>query len=160
MIIADQCAVSFHYTLTDDAGAVIDSSEGHEPLAYLHGMGNIVPGLESAMSGKKVGDAFSVRVIPEDTYALPDERLIRKATRAQFPPNVTLVEGMRFTAQSAQGAMPVKVVKVEGDDITLDGNHELAGVALNFAVQVVSVRAATAEELDHGHVHGEGGHHH
>lgn len=160
MIIADDCAVSFHYTLTDDAGTVIDSSSGNPPLAYLQGTGSIVPGLEAAMAGKKAGDAFSVRVEPEQGYGLRLPELVQTASRSQFPPNVELAVGMRFTAQSSQGVMPVKVTAVEGDAITLDGNHELAGVPLNFAIEIAQVRVATPEELEHGHIHGEGGHHH
>jgi FKBP-type peptidyl-prolyl cis-trans isomerase SlyD len=137
MLIAQDKVVLIHYTLTDDAGKVLDSSSGGEPLAYLHGQGNIIAGLETALSGKQAGDRLNVRVEPVDGY------------------------GVRDDALTSQGhARVVTVTRVVGDMVTVDGNHPLAGEVLNFDVEVKEVRDATHEELEHGHVHGPGGHHH
>ena len=160
MNIADRCAVSFHYTLTDDAGTVLDSSRGSEPLVYLHGAGNIVPGLEQAMAGRKPGDAFKVDVAPEQGYGTRVDALVQQMPRSAFAGMPEPEVGMQFQAESNMGPVMVTVVAVDADSVTLDGNHALAGVTLHFDVEVVTVREATAEELDHGHVHGPGGHHH
>ena len=159
MNIADRCAVSFHYTLTDDAGTVLDSSRGSEPLVYLHGAGNIVPGLEQAMAGRKPGDAFKVDVAPEQGYGTRVDALVQQMPRSAFAGMPEPEVGMQFQAESNMGPVMVTVVAVDADSVTLDGNHALAGVTLHFDVEVVTVREATAEELDHGHVHGPGGHH-
>ena len=149
-----------HYTLKDDGGAVLDSSSGGEPLAYLHGAGNIVPGLEKALEGKAAGEKVAVKVSPEEGYGARDETLVQQVPRRSFQGVRDLREGMRFHAQTQQGPVAVTVTRVQGDMITVDGNHALAGVALNFEVEVTKVREATPEELIHGHVHGPGGHHH
>ncbi|MCA9492764.1 MAG: peptidylprolyl isomerase [Myxococcales bacterium] len=151
---------SIHYTLKNDAGEVLDSSEGREPLAYLHGAGNIVPGLERELEGKDVGNSFDVRVDPEDGYGVRrgDAQAVE---RSAFPENVDLETGMMIQAQTEQGEIiPLWIVRIEDETVWLDQNHPLAGVALNFAVEVVAVRDATDEELDHGHPHGPDGHHH
>ena len=160
MNIADRCAVSFHYTLTDDAGTVLDSSRDSEPLVYLHGAGNIVPGLEQAMAGRKPGDAFKVDVAPEQGYGTRVDALVQQMPRSAFAGMPEPEVGMQFQAESNMGPVMVTVVAVDADSVTLDGNHALAGVTLHFDVEVVSVREATTEEIDHGHVHGPGGHHH
>jgi FKBP-type peptidyl-prolyl cis-trans isomerase SlyD len=161
MEIAEQRAVLMHYTLTNDSGEVLDSSSGGEPLAYLHGMGNIIPGLEKALVGKKAGDKLQVKVAPAEGYGERDERLIQQVPRRAFQGIKDIKPGMSFHAQGSGGApMQVTVTRVVGDMVTVDGNHPLAGVALNFDVEIVEVRAATAEEMSHGHVHGPGGHHH
>lgn len=160
MQIAERTVASFHYTLTDDSGNVIDSSQGREPLVYLHGVGNIVPGLEKAMVGKQVGDAFNVVVSPEEGYGVPNEMLIQTVPRAAFQGVDSLEVGMQFTAQTGQGALSVVIAKIEGDEVTVDGNHPLAGQNLNFAIDITDVREASVEEVLHGHVHGAGGHHH
>ncbi|MDX2298755.1 MAG: peptidylprolyl isomerase [Xanthomonadaceae bacterium] len=160
MQIADHCVASFHYTLTDDAGTVIDSSTGHEPLAYLHGGGNIVPGLERAMVGHRVGDQFTVDVVPEEGYGIRHEGLIQVVPRAAFQGVDELAIGMEFQASSNQGPMSVVITAIEGDEVTVDGNHPLAGQTLHFAIEVTEVRAATDEETEHGHVHGPHGHAH
>lgn len=160
MNIADRCAVSFHYTLTDDAGTVLDSSRDSEPLVYLHGAGNIVPGLEQAMAGRKPGDAFKVDVAPEQGYGTRVDALVQQMPRSAFAGMPEPEVGMQFQAESNMGPVMVTVVAVDADNVTLDGNHALAGVTLHFDVEVVSVREATTEEIDHGHVHGPGGHHH
>lgn len=160
MQIAERTVASFHYTLTDDAGRVIDSSSGHGPLTYLHGAGNIVPGLEKAMLGRSVGDAFDVVVAPEEGYGEPNEMLVQVVPRAAFQGVEELAVGMEFQAHTPQGPMSVAIAKIEGDEITVDGNHPLAGRTLHFAIEVTDVREASLEEVMHGHVHGEGGHHH
>lgn len=160
MQIAERTVASFHYTLTDDAGRVIDSSSGHGPLTYLHGAGNIVPGLEKAMLGRSAGDAFDVVVAPEEGYGEPNEMLVQVVPRAAFQGVDELAVGMEFQAQTPQGPMSVAIAKIEGDEVTVDGNHPLAGRTLHFAIEVTDVREASLEEVMHGHVHGEGGHHH
>lgn len=160
MEIADQRAVLMHYTLTNDRGEVLDSSSGGEPLAYLHGNGNIIPGLEKALAGKKAGDKLQVKVAPAEGYGERDERLIQQVPRRAFQGVQDIRPGMSFHAQGSHGPMQVTVTRVAGDMVTVDGNHPLAGESLNFDVEIVEVRAATAEEMAHGHVHGPGGHHH
>ncbi|MFP5307280.1 MAG: peptidylprolyl isomerase [Gammaproteobacteria bacterium] len=160
MEIANQRVAYIHYTLTNDAGEVLDSSREAEPLAYLHGAGNIVPGLESALSGKKAGDRLNVKVAPTEGYGDRDEALVQDVPRRAFQGISEIKPGMAFTAQSNRGAMRVVVTRVVGDMVTVDGNHPLAGETLNFDVEVTEVRPATEEELSHGHVHGPGGHHH
>ncbi len=159
MQIAERRVAYIHYTLTNAEGEVLDSSEDREPLAYLHGRGNLIPGMEKALVGKKAGDKFQIMLPPEDGYGLRDENLVQIVSRSAFG-GAEPRPGMRFRADSDKGPMMVVVTKVEGDQITIDGNHELAGVTLNFAVEVTNVRDATLEELSHGHVHGPGGHHH
>ena len=160
MQIGPRTVVQFHYTLTDDAGQVVDSSRGDEPLTYLHGAGNIVPGLEKAMAGKVKGDVFKVDVSAEEGYGQRIEALLQTAPRSMFPPDMTPEVGMQFQAESNMGPVLVTVMAVEGDTVTLDGNHALAGQALHFDVEVISIRDATVEEMQHGHAHGPGGHHH
>ena len=129
MTIAANKAVSIDYTLTNDAGEVIDSSAGGAPLVYLQGAGNIIPGLEKALIGKAVVDQLEV--------------------------------GMQFHASAPDGQMQIVTIRdLDGDDVTVDGNHPLAGQRLNFKVKVVAIRDASEEEIAHGHVHGEGGHQH
>jgi FKBP-type peptidyl-prolyl cis-trans isomerase SlyD len=160
MQIADNTVASFHYTLTNDAGEVIDSSRGREPLTYLQGAGNIVPGLEDAMNGRSSGDSFNVDVAPELGYGVRHEQLVQEVPRAAFQGVDEIEPGMSFQANTPQGAHSVTVTRVTADTITVDGNHPLAGQTLHFAIEVTEVRAATAEEIAHGHVHGPGGHHH
>ena len=160
MQIAQDSVVSIHYTLTSDAGEVIDSSSGGDPLAYLQGHGNLIPGLERELQGKRAGDKLSVRIAPADAYGEQDESLIQDVPRSAFGQNQNVTVGMQFHAQSNHGDRTVTITKIVGDTITVDGNHPLAGQHLNFSVEVTDVRAATPEELSHGHVHGPGGHHH
>lgn len=160
MQIAERTVASFHYTLTDDAGTVIDSSAGADPLTYLHGVGHIVPGLEQAMAGHQAGDKFDVKVSPEEGYGTPNEMLVQVVPREAFQGVDDIQVGMQFQAQTPQGAISVVITKVEDGLVTVDGNHPLAGQNLNFAIEVVDVREATVEEVVHGHVHGAGGHHH
>ncbi len=160
MQIGERTVATFHYTLTDAAGKVIDSSDGRAPLSYLHGAGNIVPGLEKEMSGKQQGDVFNVVVAPEEGYGMPNPMMIQVVPREAFQGVDTLEVGMEFQAQTPQGPMSVAIAKIDGDEVTVDGNHPLAGQTLHFAIEVTDVRDASLEELTHGHVHGPGGHHH
>jgi FKBP-type peptidyl-prolyl cis-trans isomerase SlyD len=158
--IAQDSVVSIHYTLTNDAGESLDSSSGGDPLVYLQGHGNLIPGLERELRGKKAGDKLKVRIAPGDAYGEQDASLIQDVPRSAFGPNASVQVGMQFHAESNHGPHTVTVTKVADDTITVDGNHPLAGQHLNFDVHVVHVRPATDEELSHGHVHGPGGHHH
>lgn len=160
MQIAERKVASFHYTLTNDAGDVLDSSDGREPLAYLHGAGNIVPGLESEMTGHSAGDKFKVDVAPENGYGNYIEELVQVVPAESFQGVDDLAVGMQFQAQTGQGAIAVVVTAIEGDQVTVDGNHPLAGQTLHFEVEIAEVREATEEETEHGHVHGAGGHQH
>jgi FKBP-type peptidyl-prolyl cis-trans isomerase SlyD len=160
MQIAERSVASFHYTLTNDAGDVLDSSDGREPLAYLHGAGNIVPGLEREMTGHVAGDKFNVDVAPEDGYGTYIEELVQVVPRKSFEGVDDLAVGMQFQAQTGQGPIAVVVTEIEDDEVTVDGNHPLAGETLHFAIEIAEVREASEEEIKHGHVHGAGGHHH
>ena len=160
MPIAQNDVVKILYTLTDDADKVLDSSADGEPLVYLHGHGNIIPGLERELTGKSVGDRLKVRVVPADGYGEYDRVLVQKVPRRALKGIADLTVGMRLQAGTQHGHRAVTVTHIAGDMITLDGNHPLAGQNLNFDVEITAVRAATEEELSHGHVHGDGGHHH
>ena len=160
MHIEKNRVVTLHYTLRDDQGSVIDSSSGRGPLSYLHGKGNIIPGLEHALAGKSAGDKLDVTVAPAQGYGLRDERLVQIVPRHKFGEVAGLSPGMQVRATGAQGPRLVTVVRVDRDFVTVDGNHPLAGRTLHFSVQVAEVRKATHEEVSHGHVHGPGGHRH
>jgi FKBP-type peptidyl-prolyl cis-trans isomerase SlyD len=160
MEIADQRVVSIHYTLTNASGKVIDSSQGNEPLTYLHGGGNIIPGLEKALVGKKAGDKLAVNVPPAEGYGERSDSLVQQVPRRAFQGVKDIKPGMSFQADGPQGPMQVTVTRVAGDMVTVDSNHPLAGEHLKFDVEITEVRAATPEEMKHGHVHGPGGHHH
>lgn len=148
--------VSFHYTLRDNEGNTLDSSEGRDAFAYIQGSHQIVPGLEMQMEGRKAGEKFTAVVPPEMGYGEFDKELLRRVPLDRFGDN-KVEEGMQFQA-GGQGIFTVR--EVADDQVLLDGNHPLAGVTLNFEVEVTDVREATADELSHGHVHGPGGHHH
>ncbi len=158
-ITADR-VVTIHYTLKDDKGAVIDSSSGGDPLAYIQGHGNLVAGLEKALEGKQDGNAVAVVVPPAEGYGVRDESLIQRVPKRSLQGSGEIKKGMQFQARTEDGMRLFTVVAVMGDMVTLDGNHPLADQTLHFDVEVVGVREATAEELEHGHVHGVGGHHH
>ncbi len=152
--IRDDLVVTIHYTLTDDDGNVIDSSSDAEPLPYLHGANNIIPGLESALAGKREGDSLQIRVAPAEGYGEIIPELIQVVDRSAFQGVDAIEPGMNFQAQDPSGQTRNIVVKdVSNDSVTVDGNHPLAGVTLNFDVNVVGVREATPEEIEHGHVH-------
>jgi FKBP-type peptidyl-prolyl cis-trans isomerase SlyD len=158
-ITADR-VVRIHYTLKDDSGTVLDSSAGGEPLAYIQGHGNLISGLEKALEGKTDGHTMAVSVAPADGYGIRDEALIQRVPRRSLPPAGEVRKGMQFQARTEHGMRMFTVTAVVGDMVTLDGNHPLADKTLHFDVQVVDVREATREEMEHGHVHGPGGHHH
>ena len=160
MQVAKNTVVSIDYTLTDEAGAVLDSSQGQAPLAYIHGAGNIIPGLEEALEGKQAGEQVTVSVTPEKGYGARNEAMTQKVPRNMFDTQQEIKPGMRFHAQSEQGTHTVTVTAVDEENVTVDGNHPLAGKVLNFDVNIVEVRAATEDELSHGHVHGPEGHEH
>ncbi len=160
MLVARDTVVTIHYTLTNDAGEVLDSSADGEPLAYIHGGGNIIVGLEEALEGKTSGDHVVVAIPAEKAYGEHDDALVQQVPRRAFQSGDDVKAGMRFTAQTEHGPRQVVVTRIAGDMVTVDGNHPLAGQALNFDVQIAEVRAASAEELAHGHVHGAGGHDH
>ena len=160
MSIAQDQVVSIHYTLRNDAGDVLDSSAEGEPLTYLHGHGNLIPGLERELAGKSTGDKLSVKIAPADAYGEYDKALVQRVPRRALKGVPDVRVGMRLQAQTEHGPRAVTVTQLTGDLVTLDGNHPLAGQNLNFEVEVAEVRAASAEELEHGHVHGPDGHHH
>ena len=160
MEIADQRVAYLHYVLTDDSGEVLDRSAPDEPLAYLHGSGNIIPGLEKALVGRSKGDKLKVTVAPEDAYGERSNDMMQQMPRRAFKGIPDLKVGMRLHAQSDHGPQVVTVTRIAGDMVTIDANHPMAGMTLHFDVEIADVRAATAEEMAHGHVHGEGGHHH
>ena len=160
MSISNNSVASIHYTLTDGEGKVIDSSQGQEPLAYLHGAGNIIPGLEKALAGKVVGDKFTVSIPASEAYGLRDGSMVQELPSNMFSGIDKIDVGLEFHAETEHGLQVVTVTKVEGDTVTIDGNHPLAGVDLTFDVEVAEIREATQEELEHGHAHGAGGHHH
>lgn len=160
MQIEDSRVATFHYTLTDDDGNTVDSSRGKEPLSYLHGSNNIVSGLEQALAGKQVGAALKVDVAPEDGYGLRRDQLVQTVPRSVFGEDTEVKQGMQFRAESNVGEVTVTVTEIEGDQITVDGNHPLAGQTLHFDVEITDVREASEEEVVHGHVHGAGGHAH
>lgn len=160
MRVASNSVVTIHYTLTSDAGETLDSSAGGDPLAYLHGRGNLIRGLESELEGRTAGDSLEVRVAPGEAYGEVDPTLVQDVPRDRFAGIGDIELGMRFQTQTAQGPRIAVVTGVSEQSVQLDGNHPLAGQHLNFAVEIIEVRAATMEELAHGHVHGPGGHHH
>jgi FKBP-type peptidyl-prolyl cis-trans isomerase SlyD len=161
MKITANKVATLHYTLKDDKGALIESSVGNEPLAYIHGIGNLIPGLEEKLEGKGAGDKVQAVVKPEDAYGERDEELIEEVDRAEFDEGEELEVGKEFQYDDEDGnVFHVRVVKVGDTKVTIDGNHPLAGQTLSFDVEVLSVRDASKEELEHGHVHGEHGHHH
>jgi FKBP-type peptidyl-prolyl cis-trans isomerase SlyD len=158
--IAADTVVLIHYTLKDDSGKVLDSSAGGEPLAYIQGHGNLVPGLEKALEGKQGGNTVAVTIAPADGYGTRSEALVQRVPKRSLQGSGEIRKGMQFRAQTDEGVRLFTVSAIAGDMVTLDGNHPLADQTLHFDVEVVSVRDATAEELEHGHVHGAGGHHH
>jgi FKBP-type peptidyl-prolyl cis-trans isomerase SlyD len=160
MQIGAKKAVTLTYTLKNDAGEVLGKSEEKEPLTYLHGVGNIVPGLEAALEGKAAGDKVEVTLTPEQGYGERDEKAIRNFPRRRLKiPDNKLQVGARFPIELEGGYLIGTVLALRGDYVTVDTNHPLAGLTLHFDVAVVEVRDATEEELAHGHVHGPGDHH-
>lgn len=146
MVIEKDKMVAIHYTLKDDNGVEIDSSAGGNPLAYIHGNGYLIPGLEKELEGKSAGDKFKAVIQPEEGYGVYDERLIATLSRERFDLPGDIEIGMQFQVSTPAGPTIVRVTKVDGDNITIDGNHELAGKVLHFDVEVVEVRELSEEE--------------
>ncbi len=153
MTITKNNVVSLEYVLTDDSGEILDRSGADEPLEYLHGRGNIIPGLERELEGKKAGDSFSVTVAPEDAYGVRHEQLVASVPRDRFPAGDPIEVGMQFEAHDEEGVRVVTVTGVEGDTVTLDANHPLAGMTLHFQVTVRGIREASEEEISRGGTH-------
>ena len=155
MRVEEHAVVLIHYVLTNDDKEVLDSSEGQEPLAYLHGTGHLIPGLEAQLLGKTAGDKLDVTVQPGDGYGEFNEELVQVVPSDVFDGVESIEPGMQFQTSNddGSGGETITVINVENDEVTIDGNHPLAGVTLHFAVDIVNVREATAEELEHGHVH-------
>ena len=152
MKIEAEKVVSIHYTLTLESGELIDTTDGEEPLRYLAGSGQIIPGLERELMGKNIGDSINVSVAPADAYGEFDEELVQSLPREMFTGIENIEVGMEFQTQNEEGdAQYVVVVGVEEDEIKIDGNHEFAGKTLVFDVKVDGVREATPEELENGH---------
>jgi FKBP-type peptidyl-prolyl cis-trans isomerase SlyD len=157
LMIGKHSVVSIHYTLKDDAGEIMDSSEGAEPLAYLHGENNLIPGLESELQGKVTGAKFVASIAPKDAYGEINDELVQTINKEMFQDVENIEAGMTFTAQGEGGQQrQVKVTAVEGDEVTIDANHPMAGKTLHFDVEVVEVREATEQEIEHRHVHQHG----
>ncbi len=160
-MIEDKKVVEINFVLKNSKGEELDKSDENKPLVYLHGTQQIVPGLEKELAGLQVGDKKNVEVPPAQGYGEVDTKLHIKTKRSFFPKDVNLVKGMDFSEDTGEGKnQKFTVIKLEGDHVFLDGNHPLAGQTLHFDVEVVAIRDATAEEIAHGHAHGEGGHHH
>lgn len=160
MQIEEKKVVGIHYTLKNDSGETLDSSQGANPLMFIFGIGMLIPGLEAALKGKGKGDSLQVTIPPKDAYGENDPGLTQTVPKAQFDNGEEIKVGMQFQVETEQGLLIVTVVEVKDDEVTIDGNHPLAGMNLHFDVTVEEVRDATQEELDHGHVHGPGGHQH
>ena len=159
MTVQKNTIVTIKYTLTDESGNMIESSEDQEPFTYLHGTGNVIPGLEASLEGKSAGEAIRVSIPPEDAYGEWDEAKVLEIPKEQFSGVDEIKAGMQFSVHSSAGEQIVTVSKVEGEKVMVDANHPLAGKTLNFDVNVVDVRNATQEEIQHGHAHGAHGHH-
>jgi FKBP-type peptidyl-prolyl cis-trans isomerase SlyD len=147
MKISNHKAVTVQYTLTDDAGAILDTSKGREPLSYIHGTGGLLPGFEAALDGKAQEDVISFTLAPQDAYGERNDSLIFSLPRERFAEIEDLKEGLQFAVNGPQGAMVMTVINVGDKDVTLDGNHPLAGNTLHFEVEVLGVREATDEEI-------------
>ncbi len=150
--------VTFHYTLKDKEGNLIDTSEGNHPLSYLEGTGQIIAGLEDEIKSLNVGDKKVISVSSDKAYGQKNPELVFDVPKNQFPEGEDLSVGMMF--QTDEPDTVYTITDIKGETIIVDGNHPLAGVDLIFDVQIVNTRVATDEEISHGHVHGEGGHHH
>ena len=159
MKIGEKKVGIIHYTLNDDKGETLDSSEGKPPLAYIHGMKNLIPGMEKGLEGKEPGEKIHIVVLPEEAYGIRDNNLVNEVPLANFPEKEQAKVGVQFQAKTPEGVKIATVIKVEGETVTVDFNHQLAGETLHFDVEIVEVRDASEEELAHGHAHGEGCNH-
>ncbi|MBO2587620.1 peptidylprolyl isomerase [Shewanella algae] len=157
MQITQHSAVTIHYRLTDAKGQLIESSFEADPMVYLHGMENLIPGLEKALEGKGKGDTLEVTIEAEEAYGPYHDGLRQEVPLEAFGDIQDIVPGMRFIAETEMGQRPVQVTEVLDNSVIVDGNHPLAGQSLTFNVEVMDVREATAEEVAHGHIHAHGG---
>lgn len=154
MTIKEKTVVSIHYTLTNDNGDVIDTSDDGKPLSFISGLGALIPGLEKELMGKSTGAKFNTRIEPAEAYGERRDELVEKVPRDQLGNIPDLKPGIQLQGQADNGqVLTFTVIAMDDQTVTLDSNHPLAGVALNFAVEVVGIREPTSEELDHGHVH-------
>ena len=160
MKIEKHTVVQMNYKLTNSEGMLLDTSEGREPLTYLHGKGMLIPGLEKELEGKVENDKFIVNVKAADAYGQKHEEMIHVVPKANFNGDGELKPGLQIQIDTNQGKQMALVTKVEGENVTVDMNHPLAGMDLVFDVEILKIRKATAEEISHGHVHGPGGHQH
>ncbi|MFL2958570.1 MAG: peptidylprolyl isomerase [Candidatus Thalassarchaeaceae archaeon] len=158
--IEQNTIVSVHYTGTFTDGEVFDSSEGRDPLTFLVGHGQMITGFEQEMLGAEVGEKREFTLTPDRAYGERTDAAIQEVPRDQFPEGMAIEVGMVLGAQSEQGPVQFSVASIDDEVVTVDFNHQMAGMTLNFSVEVVDVRAASEEELAHGHVHGPGGHQH
>ncbi|WP_320824294.1 peptidylprolyl isomerase [Reinekea sp.] len=158
-MIAENKIVTLQYSVQDSDGTLIDSSEANDPLVYMHGAHNIITGLESALLGKANGESFDVVIEPVDAYGEHNAELVQVVPKSAFEGVEQIEAGMVFTADTPNGPMQLTVTAMEGDDVTIDPNHPLAGKTLHFTGSISDIRDATEEELEHGHVHGAGGAH-
>ncbi len=158
--IEQDSVASVHYTGTFVDGEVFDTSEGRPPLSFLVGHGQMIPGFEQEILGAKVGEKREFTLTPDRAYGERDENAIQRIEKNQFPEGMELEVGMVVGAHSDQGPIQFTIKEIEGDLVTADFNHQMAGMTLRFNIEVVEVRSATDEELAHGHAHGPGGHHH
>lgn len=160
MQISTNSVVTLNYTLKNDQGEILDESKD-DSFLYLHGSGGIIPGLEGKLEGKSVGEEFSAHVEPVDGYGERDDSMVQTVPRNMFEADHPIEEGVQFHAESPEGdQLTVTVTNIDGDNVTVDGNHPLAGIALNFDIKIADIREASEEEIEHGHVHGPDGHHH
>lgn len=160
MKIEKNVVVSLAYQVKVEDGVVVDQSTADAPLDYLHGNNNLITGLEKELEGKVAGDKFTAVIAPEDAYGEHSDALVQRVPADVFQGVEQIEVGMRFLADTDQGQIPVEITEVDGDEVVVDGNHMLAGQTLTFDVEVVAVRAATEEEVAHGHVHQAGAHSH
>jgi FKBP-type peptidyl-prolyl cis-trans isomerase SlyD len=152
--------VTIHYTLRDESGGTVESSRGRDPLAYLHGYGQLIPGLEKVLDGTQAGLATTVTVPPREAYGERDPKAVIRAEKDSFPDGMEIAPGVEVQADTPDGPLTFVIVGIEGEQVVLDANHPMAGKTLTFDVEVLDVRAATPAEITHGHVHGAHGHEH
>ncbi|MFZ4796966.1 MAG: FKBP-type peptidyl-prolyl cis-trans isomerase [Bacteroidia bacterium] len=151
--------VAIHYTLTNNEGTVLDSSDGRGPLNFIHGLGHLIPGMEEGLDGKQVGNKFQLKISPEKGYGTYQNEMVQEVPVSAFAGQEIKV-GMQFEAGTGDQRFLVTIKAIDAETVTVDGNHPLAGVELNFDIEVLEIREATEDELAHGHVHGPEGHQH
>jgi FKBP-type peptidyl-prolyl cis-trans isomerase SlyD len=162
MNIVKNSIATLHYILKDNDGEILDTADENNPFLYMHGVGGMIPGLEKALENATTGDNIVVSVPPAEAYGERNPNLTQDVPREMFAgvADEDMVVGAQFQAQTDQGVEIITVAAIDGDTIKIDGNHPMAGETLNFDVNVIDVREASAEEISHGHPHGPGGHHH